>query len=123
MPCLACHLSTHHSLTHARTQLGLSPTYNGGSSSGGSTGLRYIMKLKNVGTAVVAADGSSTGGAQLGTLRSICQELAGALPLGGSRFRGMCDPIQLPAVFNLNMPDSAALQWPFQAFTVSSQVR
>lgn len=100
-------------------QLNLSPMYHGGS---GGSGLRYIMKLKNVGAAGVAADGSF-GGAQLGTLRSICQELAGALPMGGSRFRGMCDPIQLPAVFDLNMPDSTALQWPFQAFTVSSQVR
>ncbi|PNW80783.1 hypothetical protein CHLRE_07g329500v5 [Chlamydomonas reinhardtii] len=98
--------------------LNLSPMYHGGS---GGSGLRYIMKLKNVGAAGVAADGSF-GGAQLGTLRSICQELAGALPMGGSRFRGMCDPIQLPAVFDLNMPDSTALQWPFQAFTVSSQV-
>ncbi|GLC52478.1 hypothetical protein PLESTB_000633700 [Pleodorina starrii] len=68
---------------------------------------KYIMKLKS--------------SANLGTLKGICQELAGALPQRGSRFRGACDPITLPAVFNMTSPDTAPLPWAFQSFTVASQ--
>ncbi|EFJ45601.1 hypothetical protein VOLCADRAFT_94094 [Volvox carteri f. nagariensis] len=69
---------------------------------------KYIMKLKST--------------ANLGTLKSICQELAGAMPQGGSRFRGACDSFTLGAVFDLSSPDAAPLPWSFQSFTVNSQV-
>ncbi|GLI64361.1 hypothetical protein VaNZ11_007605, partial [Volvox africanus] len=69
---------------------------------------KYIMKLRST--------------SMLGDLKSICQELAGTLPGSGSRFRGACDPITLPAVFNFSRPDTAPLPWAFQSFTVNSQV-
>ncbi|GIL83633.1 hypothetical protein Vretifemale_12298 [Volvox reticuliferus] len=70
---------------------------------------KYIMKLRST--------------SMLGDLKSICQELAGALPGGGSsRFRGACDPITLPTVFDFSRPDTTPLPWAFQSFTVNSQV-